>query len=419
MENTPRLLRTGRPKEDESLIGYIVRLTEKNACPTASWVFNLAGLKQTNLNPHVSSVAFKSPASLRELARFAGVSLNELARLVYPRANMPRNAAFREFFGHPIHQYVIRPLSVKLCPECLGEAPYCRRIWEMSLVTACPKHLRLLVDECPRCKKSISTLRASVWRCRCEFDFRNLNAPSISEAGAALSRRIYLLCGLYVGTGGPTTGDRRSPVDALGLHELVSVVLFIASQYQGLSGATGKKIARGMRNAELHALYTKAYSVFEDWPHNYYEFLDWRRARERRGRAARACSKVGLGEDFGNFYGGLYRFFSSDEYEFLRGAFGEYLLKRWEGVYVPSLSRWKSMRGMRDSDRYVPRSEARRLLGVHHKMIDQYVEAGSLNALVRSGGRRRSVLIEMRSLVKLKRELEGNLISTQADGRTS
>jgi hypothetical protein len=161
-----------------------------------------------------------------------------------------------------------------------------------------------------------------------------------------------------------------------------------------------------MRNEELHALYTKAYSVFEDWPNNYYEFLDWRRARERKGRAARYGLRAGLGQDFGSFYGGLYRFFSTDRYEFLRSALAEYLVGRWEGMYIPSLSRWKKTPGMRGSDRYVSRSEARQLLGVNYKLIDQYVEAGRLTALVRGSGRKRSFHIEVSSLAKLKRELD-------------
>jgi hypothetical protein len=386
------------------LAGYVIRLAEQNGYPTASWIFDLAGLDRINTNHHLCSVAFKSPECLRGLSRLTGISLKELARLVYARADTPRRAPLYKFFGHPVHQYVIRPLSVTLCPECLSESPYCRRVWEMSLVTTCPKHLRRLVDECPRCQKPISYIRASVCRCSCEFDFRALSAPPVSNAEAALSRRIHSLCDLNAGV--PTNANGRSPVTALGLHELVSVVLFIASQHQGLSGATGKKIARGMRNAELHALYTKAYSVFEDWPSNYYEFLDWRRARERKGSAVRCGSKAGLGQDFGNFYGGLYRFFSSDEYEFLRSAFGEYLVGRWEAMYVPSLSRWKNLPRMRGSNRYVSRSEARQLLGVNYKLIDQYVEANRLTALVRGSGRERSFLIEVSSLARLKRELD-------------
>lgn len=405
MRETERLLRTGRPKEGESLMGYIIRLTEENAYPTPTWVLGLAGFGRTNVNPCTCAIAFKPAKCFRGLSRLTGVGMEELALLAYPRADTHSPAPLYEFFGTPIHQHLLRPLQVKLCPECLIESPHCRRVWEMSLVTACPKHLSRLVDECPRCKKPISCLRASVCRCPCEFDYRDLSAPPVSETEATLSRRIYSLCGLNISKARPTTADGRSPLAALGLHELVSVVLFIASQYQGLSGPTGKKIARGMRNEELHALYTKAYSVFEDWPNNYYEFLDWRRARERKGRAAHCGLRAGLGQDFGSFYGGLYRFFSSDEYEFLRAAFGEYLLMRWEGMYVPSLNRWKNPPRMRDSDRYVSRSEARRLLGVNYKLIDQYVEAGRLIALVRGAGRKRSFLIEVSSLAKMKREL--------------
>ncbi|MCA1633208.1 MAG: TniQ family protein [Acidobacteria bacterium] len=313
-----------------------------------------------------------------------------------------------EFFGIPLHQYVIRPRSVKICSECLRESPYCRRIWEMSLVTVCPNHLCLLLDECPRCKKRIHCLRNSVCVCSCDFDWREYTAPSVDEFGVALSRRIHLLCGLNVSTDGLLKAE-QSPIAGLGLRDLTSAVIFIAGQHQGLSGATGKKFARGMSNKVQHALYTRAYSVFWDWPNNFYEFLDWRRSRESAKFAGQDLSKTGLCRDFGNFYSGLYRYFSSSEFDFLRAAFGEYLLCRWEGIYVPSVSRWKHSPRLRGSDRYVSRFEARRLLGVNYKLIDHYIEAGRLDALVRGGGKKRSFLIEVASLAKLKRQLDQDL----------
>jgi TniQ len=403
--DTTRLLRTGRPKEDESLMGYVVRLTEQNSYQTPAWVFNLAGLPRERFNFSSCSLAFKSPEYLRGLSSLTGVGLDELARLAHSPVLTSDRVHSYEFFGIPLPQYVIQPRSVKICPECLRESPYCRRIWELSLVTVCPNHLCLLVDECPRCKKRIPDLRNSVCVCSCEFDWREYITPSLEEDGVALSRRIHLLCGLNVRTGGSLSAQ-QSHITGLGLRDLTSAVIFIAGQYQGLSGATGKKFARGITNKVQHALYTRAYSVFWDWPNNFYEFLDWRRSRESAKFARQDQSKTGLCRDFGNFYGGLYRYFSSSKFDFLRTAFGEYLLSRWEGIYVPSVNRWKHPPRLRGSDRYVSRFEARRLLGVNYTLIDQYIEAGRLYALVRGGGRKRTFLIEVSSLAKLKRQLD-------------
>lgn len=409
MEKTARLLRTGPPKEDESLLGYVTRLTELNAYHKASLVLNLADLPRVKFSAHTCPLVFQSPERLEGLSRLTGVSLKKMAGLVYPRARTSGRLPFHQFYEASVHQYLIRPLTLKICPECLRESTHCRRVWELSLVTACPKHLLRLIEECPRCGKRLPYLRNRVSVCPCEFDWRECPATPVPEAEAALSRHIYTLCGLEVGAGG-TAGVSRSvgqfPAAALGLQDLISAVVFIAGQYQGLSGATGKKLAPAMNNEELHALYVRAYSVFENWPNNYYEFLDWRRARERESPGARNKSQTGLGRDFGNFYGGLYRYFSTGAFDFLRDGFGHYLVSRWEGKFVPSVNRWKLPRPLRGGDRYVSRFEARRLLGLNYEQIDHFIGMGKLKASVLNGGRKRLFLVEVSSLAALKRELE-------------
>src|SRR4029453_7659693 len=45
-----RLLRTPPPRADESLMGYILRLTESNLYDSPRWVLDLAGLKLPGLD---------------------------------------------------------------------------------------------------------------------------------------------------------------------------------------------------------------------------------------------------------------------------------------------------------------------------------------------------------------------------------
>jgi hypothetical protein len=387
-------------------MGYIIRLTEQNAYPAPSWVITLAGLPPARTNQHTCSYAFNSLERLRGLSSITGVSLDELARLVYPRVVTSGRIPYYEFFGTPLHQYVIRPMMAKICPECLRESLYCRRVWEMSLVTACPKHQCLLVDQCPQCKRRIPLIRKGVSICPCEYDWRDCPAPAVGGRGVALSHRIHLLCGLNVSEDIQPSATEQSPAAALGLRELVSAVIFIASQYQGLSGVTGKKIARGRNNEELHDLFTKAYSVFEDWPDNYYDFLDWRLSQTKKRLTPQNQSAVGIYRDFGSLYVGLYRHLSSGDFDFMREGFGKYLLSRWDGNFVPSANRWKLPHTVRGGDKYVTRVEAQRRLGINYKLIDHLIEVGKIEASVLNRGGNRVFLIEASSIAKLKRELD-------------
>lgn len=412
MTEIPRLLRTGWPKEDESFLGYIARLTEQNGYQSFSWICRFAGIsfKLGRLGRYPFSL-FNYTVSLNKLSQITGVRHAELSRLFYLRASKPSNTAHYQFYGQEAHKYVIRPIFPKICPSCLVESSYCRRIWELTLVTACPKHMCLLIDECPKCERRIQSLRSSVSVCSCKFDWREVDVITLKEQEVALAKHIYLLCGLTPNDKYASTLAEQSPVFALNLQEFISALIFIASQQRGLSGITGKLLTREMRNKELHILYRKAFSVFENWPHNFYKFLDWRRAQERNNLSRDERLKFSLGKDFGNFYSGMYRFFPSGSFDFMKTAFGEYLLSHWEGAYVPSTNRNRFKRSpqFRGSNQYVPRVEARRLLGVNYKIIDHYVETGKLKASVRNRGKNRIFLIEVPSLAALKRELDQNM----------
>ncbi|GEM_PF-2760547 len=49
---------------------------------------------------------------------------------------------------------VQRAKGPQWCPACVREAPYVRRQWQMSFVTVCNRHQRLLVNRCSDCRRS-------------------------------------------------------------------------------------------------------------------------------------------------------------------------------------------------------------------------------------------------------------------------
>ncbi|MUG98510.1 hypothetical protein F7734_41940 [Scytonema sp. UIC 10036] len=50
-------------------------------------------------------------------------------------------------------QYIIYKCALKLCPYCLTESAYCRKIWDWDLVKACYLHQCVLINKCPGCQK--------------------------------------------------------------------------------------------------------------------------------------------------------------------------------------------------------------------------------------------------------------------------
>jgi hypothetical protein len=403
MSKNERLIRTRVPEADESFLGYIVRLTEQNFYNSPSWVLRLTELDPAQLTTE-SALTFESAKRLSGLSRLTGVSTTKLARTTYRVAPSPSSEPYYWFFDQSVPQYVVRLKHPKICSECLAEAPYCRRIWDLSIFTACPKHKCLLIDECPRCKKGISWARSSVSTCRCEFDWRESPKLRVKESELELAHHVYRLCGLSSGESSTSNQTDQSPILRLSLQDLLKAIFFIAGQYKGLSSVTSKHLMPGGRNKEYHALFIKAYSVFQDWPKNYYRFLDWRRTQERNVSPIKQRLKSTLYKDFGKFYLGLYNMLATSQFDFMRSEFNQYYIKNC-GTGCDSSSDSSIDPTLSKGVRFISKSDARRLLGTDNHTLNGFIKTGTLTTKVRSKGKKRLIFIELAGLANLKSKL--------------
>jgi TniQ len=154
------LLRTPTPSEDESLAGYLIRLSESNYYYSPNWILQLAGL---HINRGILLVKNPyKPSQLGQLIQMTDEQLILMASLTY---QLPSEITSQ--------QYTLYKFAIKLCPYCLTESAYCRKIWDWDLVKACYLHQCVLLKKCPHCNKGIRWSRPAVTRCRCGFDFRS------------------------------------------------------------------------------------------------------------------------------------------------------------------------------------------------------------------------------------------------------
>jgi hypothetical protein len=202
--NSKRLLLRSKPKPDESFIGYILRLTELNDYDSPTWITRGAGI---GYHSDRSIATTHKPPDLSAFAALTGVNIVDLESLRYPVDKQSNAINRRLFFGFTVPQYVIRPKHQKVCPRCLLDAAYIRRIWEFALATVCPIHNCLLLDECPNCRKRVSWARNRVAICSCNYDWREYSPPVVARSELVVTRQIHLLCrgtssGDYTGKGG-------------------------------------------------------------------------------------------------------------------------------------------------------------------------------------------------------------------------
>jgi hypothetical protein len=171
------LLRTPTPYEDESLAGYILRLADNNYYESPNWILQLAGLKAQQ-----GIYIYEEPSSrscLSQLIRVEDKQLFLMASLPYETVNESK-----------IRRYTLYKNGIKICPQCLQESAYCRKIWDWDIFKACPKHQCLLIQKCPSCQKDIKWSRPGVQTCKCGFDFRT-TLPERAKS-YQVSQSLYL-----------------------------------------------------------------------------------------------------------------------------------------------------------------------------------------------------------------------------------
>ena len=167
-----RLLRRPRPYPDESLAGYIIRLAEANYYSSTNQIFQMSGLRQRII---YANVFHPKQDDLSQLSFLCDVPESVLWSMAFPVVNKSRHLHKQmvEVFGEVVLTKTLEYLWVKLCPVCLQAEPYYRRIWNLSVVTACSIHDCLLLNTCPACQLPIGWVRNSVVRCSCQEDWRN------------------------------------------------------------------------------------------------------------------------------------------------------------------------------------------------------------------------------------------------------
>jgi hypothetical protein len=407
-----KLLITPKPEKDEGFISYLLRLTEANGYDTPSWILSLSGIDYMELQWKFTFV-FSCSEGLKKLAKLTGNTLSDLTGLLYLPAPSPKHTTCDvdyNFYGAFLNRSVIRPHCPKVCVQCLAESGYCRRVWDCSLVTVCPIHECLLIDTCPKCKKRLRAIRNRMTVCACGCDWSELQPDLRREHEIAASRRIYQLCGLLP-LDHPSK-ERLNPLQSLALQEFVVVLAFIAGLESELSWATGRPSKSiKLRNDDLHTHITKAYQVFENWPHNFHQFLDKKSKGDVRFNPRDGKLDTALKEEFGALFKRLYGDLQGSQFDFLREAFAQYVNNRlraqFENVYgffsVPES----------DDDQYITATEARRLLKISHDSLLNLVKTGEIAFAIRNQDRTLRYLLRLADVESLRIKYERALGSRE------
>ena len=383
------LLRRPRPYADEDLAGYILRLSQVNCYSSPQWIYNLAEIPQYAANGNFCD---RSTQDFSKLAQLLSVEESTLWKMAF-REHKSSKVARVNFFDRSLPTYNLSKLKAKVCPCCLAEKSYCRKIWNLIPLTVCPIHHCLLVDICPQCDRPIRWDRNSVNECKyCELDWRDIKSEILELPQTIPSHLLFTACGLgKLGEAELQIIGKCHPILNLELEHLISLFCFFAGQLIDVGDTTGKFISANRNNAELHKLFLSTWDYLQDFPDGFERFLDW-----YKNKSSHPERDIGIARDFGNFYRRLYKNFPRQTFGFLHTAFENYLATKWDGGYLNSKLGRIEMPD--DCDRkFLSGVETAKLLKMTEVWVLRSVECGTLTGRLRQMGKRTSVLVERKS----------------------
>lgn len=176
------------PHIEESLVGYIFRLANYRRLNSARMLLHACKFEWYTNQPR--------PEWMAELAGTACVEEEDLWAISYGQ----QDTVWATFRGQLVSKSVIErrgEAERRICPECIGEIPIHRAIWDLRYVAICPVHRMVLMDSCPACGKAIRWLGGDLTRCVCarKPEFSSFVAESAAPEDISATAAVYGLMG--------------------------------------------------------------------------------------------------------------------------------------------------------------------------------------------------------------------------------
>lgn len=255
-----KLVVTPKPMIGESLMGYVLHLTEANAYPSTSYI-----VSALNGRWYGTSVGRLDAAPLAAIAKLDALDVERLTMLP---EGMPR--AFVRVFGHDLPSYEVNSRAPKVCPCCLKEGRRCEVFWELAQAAACPQHGVRLVSACPDCARPLRWARTKVRECRCGSDLSAWPAEAVSpQLRSLMALMRHITYGEALQTTAPAELTHLAHLNLRQLCKLIWVMAYVVRE-------TVRNSSRSKARRSYRQELSKVAELLSDWPNNFRLFLEHR-----------------------------------------------------------------------------------------------------------------------------------------------
>jgi hypothetical protein len=303
-----RILKRPDPYLDESLRGYLARLASVNNITTME-LYKEMGLKSGKHQMNVFMLR-KSSFSLDEIA----LKIQKQVKTLYELTFHSQFAFFvgREEIINYIGRMGINCGGTKVCPLCLKESPHYRKIWDINLVTVCPKHNILLNVACSNCDREIKIDNKVFLRCKCGVDYINLTTQVVENCECYFAEQMdAVLSGSSI--------NMNSDLQNFNFVDLAYLIMRVANVISSILFEEYLQF-RSKEILKLHQIIQKTVRIFIGWPNNFFSFLDELMTLEKQKKY----------DHYKNSFRRLYKLFYfeliNSKYDFIRNEFESFIV---------------------------------------------------------------------------------------------
>jgi phage antirepressor YoqD-like protein len=369
------LLRRADPFPGESIRGYMIRLAQLNRT-TPLQIYRKSVLMAVRSVPRsLLMIMDKVPLSkLQELSQIEESKLYDLS--FYSLAGKYGNKDEDLKILKCISTYVFCSLKFsQVCPFCLRDGHYHRKLWEIRMVTICHLHQCKLVSTCPKCKNYLSPLRRFVTYCDCGFDLQKCSVEHVNSQDILLSAYIYER---YL-VGNKTTHLTEEFQELSFRHFLYLFIFFYNYVFRCEFSLSDLKYSSSYKPEVIHQVSLKTFEMLFGWPNSFYQFIETYRKIPRNMNSA-------VQKDFGRFHDQLIKLFSLEEFSFVLNTFLQYcgenpfdhILEQVKKAIVKSLTKDEKKDDIPiPEDKLITTKSAAKILGVNDsRVIDGLISNG-------------------------------------------
>ncbi|CAM4518930.1 TniQ family protein [Paenibacillus typhae] len=374
-----RLLLRPRINDEESLVGYVERISARNCCKDSLGIYHLLYSSTRDLQNNMFSN--EDAIILEDLT---GQISDVLTSKSY----------FQWIVSHQSSSNYVLRNQIKFCPECVKIKGIHKYIWGFHPVCICLEHQRNLINLCPKCNKNITLtelLRSGICkRCSCKILTDAKNESIISPeyiSSQTLIQRCFLEGDPLLRNINIRNTEDFFCLAKMSFHILEGLQSFLNEEHLLINAFTNKRNG-SLDNQKSLISWGNFVWMYDNFPMNYYQVLNEFSKKNRKTLYEQKSRYEEL--------------MVNKEFSIIRKAYEHFWIgKLNEGSIRKDFSVFKSNEQLIKKRTALRREEVKHATGMGYRKMNRLREIGKLDLQLNGFGNQHRYIVSQDSLNKV------------------